>query len=132
MAEFLIKLIDHTHSDPLKDSRECYKRGDVVVVMPDSHIWGKEEGYPKFLVVKIPGMSIETGRKYIEQQIQGDVMGETLDPSVVTRCRKYNVLLNSAPQTMIDTARTQGYITVDFNSMKYLIKNQATGATGGD
>lgn len=65
MAEFLIKAIDATHSDPEKDKRGCYKRGDFVVVMPDGHEWGKEERLPKFVVVKIPGLSVETAKKYI-------------------------------------------------------------------
>jgi hypothetical protein len=43
MAELLVKAISNSHIDPTKDQRGCYKRGDVVVVMPDGHQWGKEE-----------------------------------------------------------------------------------------
>ena len=38
MAEFLIKAIDDTHSDPVKDKRGSYKRGDIVQVYEDGGI----------------------------------------------------------------------------------------------
>jgi len=51
MAEILVRLKNNTHSDPIKD-RMCYKRGDVVVVMPDGHPWGSSEGLPDFAVIQ--------------------------------------------------------------------------------
>lgn len=39
MAEFLINAIDVFNEDPVKDKTGCYKRGDVVVVMPDGWKW---------------------------------------------------------------------------------------------
>src|ERR1043166_9865558 len=58
--ELLIKAVDASHANPVKD-QGCYKRGDVVIVMPDGHPWGREEGPPTFLVVKVPG---EPGAPY--------------------------------------------------------------------
>jgi len=68
MAELLIRTQNNAHVDPRKD-RATYKRGDVVVVMPDGHVWGRleskqqwvSEGLPEnawpggFVVVKVPG-----------------------------------------------------------------------------
>ncbi len=51
MAELLIRLKDNTHPDAVKD-RMCYKRGDIVVVMPDGHQWGSAEGLPDFAVIR--------------------------------------------------------------------------------
>lgn len=51
MAELLIKLKNNAHSNSAKD-RMCYKRGDIVVYMPDGHVWGKEESLPKFAVIQ--------------------------------------------------------------------------------
>jgi len=51
MAELLVRLKNNTHSDPVKD-RMCYKRGDVVLVMPDGHPWGNSEGLPDFVVIR--------------------------------------------------------------------------------
>ncbi|MCP4126928.1 MAG: hypothetical protein GY753_07690 [Gammaproteobacteria bacterium] len=58
MAELLIKAVDYAHADPEKDRCGAYKRGDVVVVMPDGHVWGGAEGLPKFLRVSLPGVTV--------------------------------------------------------------------------
>jgi hypothetical protein len=65
MAELLIKAVDATHSDPAKDSRGCYKRGDPVVAMPDGHSWGVREGLPKFVLLKVPGVTVAQAQQYI-------------------------------------------------------------------
>jgi len=51
MAELLIRLKNNTHVDPVKD-RMCYKQGDIVVVKPDGHQWGRAEGLPGFAVIR--------------------------------------------------------------------------------
>lgn len=43
MADLLIRARDNTHSDPVKDFRGSYKRGDIVVVKPTGWPWGSEE-----------------------------------------------------------------------------------------
>ena len=65
MAELLIKAVDSFHSDPVKDLRGSYKRGDVVVVMEDGHVWGKEEhpktttyNPPHFFILKILDVTV--------------------------------------------------------------------------
>ncbi len=68
MAEILIKAVNATHADPDKDRRGCYKRGMPVVVMPDGHSWGAQEGLPKFVVLKVPGVSVEAVNKYINPE----------------------------------------------------------------
>jgi hypothetical protein len=68
MCEILVKAIDTTHDDPAKDRRGCYKRGYPVVIKEDGHPgWGKEEGPPKFFIMKFPGIAADKMRKYIEQ-----------------------------------------------------------------
>ncbi len=61
MAELLIRLRDNTHTDPAKD-RMCYKRGDIVVVMPDGHQWGRAEGLPDFAVIKTDAAAAQLER----------------------------------------------------------------------
>ncbi len=58
MVELLIKAIDAHHPDPEKDAA-CYKRGYVVAVMPDGHVWGREEGLPTFLRVIVYDMTVD-------------------------------------------------------------------------
>lgn len=70
MAQILVKAVDATHPDPEKDRRGCYKRGMPVVVMPDTHTWGREEGLPKFVIIKIPGVPADAVKKYIEPQVE--------------------------------------------------------------
>ena len=70
MAQILIKAIDATHPDAINDRVGCYKRGMPVVVMPDTHTWGAEERPPKFIVLKIPGVPVETVKKYIEPELE--------------------------------------------------------------
>jgi len=65
MAELLIRLKNNTHVDPVKD-RMCYKRGDIVVVMPNGHVWGKEEGLPDFAVVVVD-RSVKFMKRFISE-----------------------------------------------------------------
>lgn len=42
------------------------KKGDIIVVRPDGWTWGREECLPRFIVIKIPGLSVEDAKKYEE------------------------------------------------------------------
>lgn len=53
MAELLILNRDAT------PEQRSYKRGDIVVVMPDGHQWGSAEGLPDFVRAHLPGVPIE-------------------------------------------------------------------------
>jgi len=78
MCEFLIKAIDaHYTAMPgsteteaeimAKDLAGCYKEDDIISVKPDGSNWGKNECLPKFLVVSIPEMTVDDGRKYCDK-----------------------------------------------------------------
>lgn len=51
MAELLILNRDAT------PDAHSYKRGDIVVVMPDGHEWGRAEGLPDFIRASLPGVA---------------------------------------------------------------------------
>jgi hypothetical protein len=72
MCEIIVKAIDAVNSDPVKDRRGCYKRGYPVAVYPDGHIWGAEERLPKFVIIKIPGVSVDNPivQKYTQPQLE--------------------------------------------------------------
>lgn len=59
MARLLVKAVDYAHPDPKIDAQGAYKRGDVVCVMPDGHVWGRAEGAPKFEHIDFPGAKVE-------------------------------------------------------------------------
>lgn len=70
MARLLVKAVDYTHTDPEIDKRGAYKRGDVVVVMPDGHVWGNAEDLPKFERVDLPGASVAEVQYLINAEVQ--------------------------------------------------------------
>lgn len=59
MARILVKAFDAVNADPEINKRGCYKQSDVVVVMPDGHVWSPLEGLPKFLQLDLPGVPVE-------------------------------------------------------------------------
>jgi len=103
MAELLIKRAAHwmdslTEDDVRKLSpvlQRTYRRrkqvGDVVVVMPDGHKWGRRECWPRYIVVKVPDMSVKEARRYIEREMTprwDDIQGRTV--YISTKTRRYS------------------------------------------
>lgn len=123
-AEFLVKAVDVTHKDPVKD-RGCYKRGDVVVVFPDGHEWGKEERLPKFMVVKIPGLPVKDAKKYIESEWDNAI---PKNPVLLTR-RKYKIFVDDTPADIKDELNAKGEATTTWDAIKSYVKNKKTGET---
>jgi len=70
-CELLVRAKNNTNADPEEDRRGCYKRGMVVLIMPDGHQWGNGERLPGFVVIKIPEISVAKAQKYIAEQYQG-------------------------------------------------------------
>ena len=108
MAELLVRAKKHwmddltqKEVDALPENRKASHEarcqiGDVVVVRPDGWPWGKCECLPDFVVVKIPGMSVDEAKKYEEK------LTETVGEEIKTiRYRKY-----SLPKTDIENAVT--------------------------
>lgn len=120
MAEFLIKAIDATHFNSVKDRAGCYKRGDVVVVMPDGHEWGKEERLPKFMVVKVPDLTVASAQKYTESEINDT----DLDNIITITRRKHSFLVDDAPSNIKDELNTNGEITVTWDEIKGLFQDK--------
>jgi hypothetical protein len=56
MAELLVLAVNRTHPDPEQDRKGLHKKGDIIVVKPDGHVWGAGEGLPTFVRVLCPGL----------------------------------------------------------------------------
>jgi hypothetical protein len=113
MSEILIKAFDNTHSDPIKDQRGCYKKGMPVVVMEDGHIWGSSEGLPNFYVLKLPGISVDRVRHFINPETEDGGIDERGHPIVNTvRRRTWRIFIEDLPQGAINKLNTEGYITI--------------------
>ena len=77
MAQLLIKALDAIHINPKKDKSGCEKTGDIVAIVDDKHIWGKRERLPRFIVIKVPELSIDAGKIYIESEIDEEELNVT-------------------------------------------------------
>lgn len=59
MCELLIKAQDGANG--------IWLRGRIATIMPDGHVWGSKEAPPDFYIVKVPGVSVDTARTYLEE-----------------------------------------------------------------
>ena len=71
MAQFLIKALEPWNNDSPTAPEERSRLGDIIVVRPDGHVWGREECLPRFIVVKITNMSYEDA-KHLEEILMLD------------------------------------------------------------
>ena len=123
MAEFLIKARSAVHVDPDKDARGSYKRGDIVVVMPDGHMWGTSETLPDFVVVKVPGVDHERAQQLIESEVEIDP--ETGERIPVRR-RRWNIKVDDVPLAVRKALRNNGEVTVTWNQVRNFVQNKLT------
>lgn len=72
MCEILIFAGNNTHPDPATDRRGSWKRGYPVAVKEDGHQWGAEEGLPKFIVLKLPGVPVAKAEAFLAPQMEDD------------------------------------------------------------
>jgi hypothetical protein len=123
MAELLIMLKNNVHPDPDIDKRGCYKRGDIVLVMNDGHMWGPKEGLPIFFILKIPDLNPEVVRKYTDSEY---LFGPN-DPEVARR-RKFFLRVDGSDlsQTVKDKIRDTGEYTTTLPVIKRFIRNKVT------
>jgi hypothetical protein len=86
-AELLVQAVD----SPFEKGA---KKGDVIAVRPDGWSWGKEECLPRYIVIKLTGIDVETSKKYEEpltEQVEKVMDGKTTTTSEIVRLRKYNI-----------------------------------------
>ena len=110
MAQILVKAIDATHADPVKDRRGCYKRGMPVVVMPDTHTWGLDERPPKFVVLKLPGVPVEKVKKYIEPEREDTADADGRYQVFLRRLWKFR--FDDMPAAALKKLRDKGELTI--------------------
>lgn len=105
MAEILVMARDGArNADPEKDRRGGYKRGMPVVVMEDGHEWGREEGLPTFVVLKLPGVSAARVRKYLDP--------ETDAARAVVRRRLWQIQWSELPAPARQRLAQTGALTI--------------------
>ncbi len=139
MTELLIKAIDYVNPDPVEDRIGSYKRGMIIAVKEDNHTWGNKECLPKFVVLKIPGISVQNVLKFCESY-DIDMGGGTM---LTYRRRRWIIRWSDLPQVAKDKLKNNGelIIKVDnysgdydytWNQIKNYFRNQETKLDGAE
>jgi len=96
----------------LRDMWSQTHRGEIVVVKPDGFNWGGMEGPPNFVIINLPGATMEQANKYVLSLVDSSVTDtpgavETLHRNVKQRRWHFKkVLIDSAlAQFAIDGTR---------------------------
>ena len=82
------------------DSR--IRKGNVVVIMRDGHVWGKEENLPRFVIVKLPGEDVKTVQLYLEPHYENSEFNPDNQPKLLL-CRRWRI-----PENFVDDAINAG------------------------
>lgn len=106
MAEILVRAFSNVNPDPLRDRRGAWKRGMPVVIMPDGHEWGLEERLPRFVIIKVPLVSVSRVEKYVLPQY------EVLDPTQVYRRRRWIIRWEDLPLAARNALRDRGELII--------------------
>lgn len=75
--ELLIRIVDKPLSGNAETDVKRTRAGDVIVAMPDGHVWGKEEVRNlEWRIVRIPGMRLAEADALIRPEIP-EAFGDT-------------------------------------------------------
>lgn len=129
MAELLIKAVDARHSDPTKDARGCYKRGDIVLVRPNGFEWGRLEVLPPaqggvFVIIKITDVTPNQVRNWIRNNWETDPEADD-----TTRRRRIKIDADSLPAGVRSTLNQTGQYTTTWATIRQYVRNKQTNAT---
>ena len=129
MALFLIKATNQTHTDPVKDQRGCYKRGDIVQVLDDSAHDGDiltNPIMPPFVLVRIVGLSLEKAMKYMEEDAETNIDLDSREIKVVTTRRRWKLRLDDVPLAIKNQLINSRYIEVTTRKIRNYIRDKVT------
>lgn len=88
--ELLVRIVDKTNDDPVLDP-QLFKRGDVIHIAEDGHVWGhREVDNPHWVIIKVPNLS-----KAAEDSL--------LSPDVVPDLQKQYVIRKRAIKLDLDS-----------------------------
>lgn len=113
-AELLVQAKDSPHETGAK-------KGDIIVVRPDGWEWGKEECLPNYIVVKMPGVSVEEAKKYEEPLYKVETVtidGKSADQEAVAKKRKYNIDALKVEQAITEKTSVLSVASKDISSFQ--------------
>lgn len=97
------------------------KKGDIIVVRPDGWEWGKEEGLPNYIVVKMPGVSVEEAKVYEQPLYKTETVtidSKSVEQEVVAKKRKYNIDALKVEQAITEKTSVLSVASKDISSFK--------------
>jgi hypothetical protein len=112
-------------------------RGMPQDVREDGFQWGRLEGLPRYVVLKLPGVPVETARKYVEPWM-GTVAG--VEGEGLVRRREWHIDLDNLPAAALRKLTADGSLTIGVGAyagprdytwaqVRAFIRNQRTGKT---
>ena len=126
MAELLIQAKPHwmdnftqEQIDALSNERKVSRNariqlGDIVVIKPDGWEWGNEENLPRYIVIKAPGVSVET----VEHLTQPLMDNTNPENPVMLKKRKYQI-----PQGWMNTHLNQDVVVLSQAEIDLVMAN---------
>lgn len=122
MAQFLIKAQEPWNNASGDAPPERSRLGDIIVVRPDNHVWGREECLPRFLVVKVTNMTYDDAKHLEESLMVDDGLDERGNPKKkMAKVRKWQV-----PSAYMTKALQDGVSVVEItltNKQQAFIQN---------
>lgn len=83
------------------DDADLIKPGDPIDAFPDDHVFGKEEVAPLFVVVDVPGMTVEQGKQLCAPMIKPrDALGNLDRTKPIARVRSFGAPLTALKPSM--------------------------------
>ena len=135
--EALIFLANNTNPDIVKDRRGCWKRGMVVAVHEDGHVWGRLESkqvwiaegrsaasWPqqgRMAILKIPGVSAARAKALLEMQSETDLAVE-LPLGGIFRRRRWHLVFDSLSNTVRNAVSRDGEFTTTVSAIRNFLR----------
>ena len=116
MAQLLVHLINNAGNGG-------YKKGDIVSVQEDSHVWGNKETLPRFGVVVITGATVEQILPYCEPEY---ILANITNG--MAKRRLWSLLVDNVPSNIKTQIMTIGTVTVSKSQIKAFLRNKVTDA----
>lgn len=137
MALLLIKATSATHllaTDPDKDARGCYKRGDIVDVYRDDQHDGDLVAHPiqpPFVLVRITDVTRAQAVRLMQPQTTDALVDGRVVRTVVRKRRHALELDNIPPGPIRNRIGNDRYIEVTWAQIRDYLRNKETGLTEG-
>lgn len=88
MCQVLLRVVDKTNLDDPYHDCKCLKRGDIVVVVGDAHVWGREElRDPAWRILRLPNITVEQAEAFLGPELDTD----PANPSRVLQRRQFKL-----------------------------------------